>query len=107
MRFMLHAARRRWFGGNRERAHHVGLVLTMTLMGCWHGLEPQYIAYGLYQGLMLVAYDLAARWNKRHELVADGRVADVAGVLVTVNLFCFGLLIFSGRLFSGWSGLHP
>jgi membrane protein involved in D-alanine export len=99
MRFMLTAARRRWFGGSRRRAHAIGLVLTMGLMGCWHGLEPRYVVYGLYQGLMLVGYDAAARWNERHRVVADGRLAHAAGVLVTVNLFCFGLLIFSGRLF--------
>jgi membrane protein involved in D-alanine export len=99
MRFMLAAARRRWFGGNRVRAHHVALLLTMSLMGCWHGLETRYVLYGFYQGLMLVLYDVADRWNKRRKLVGDGRLVHVASVLLTVNLFCFGLLIFSGRLF--------
>ena len=101
MRFMLSAARRRWFGGNRQRAHAVALVLTMTLMGCWHGLEPQYVVYGFYQGAMLVAYDVVGRWLDRRRLLADGPFTRVAGVVLTVNLFCFGLLIFSGRLFHG------
>jgi len=99
MRFMLAATRRRWFRGNRVRAHHIGLLLTMTLMGCWHGLETRYVVYGLYQGLMLVLYDVGERWNKRRKLVGDGPLAQVASVLLTANLFCFGLLIFSGRLF--------
>jgi membrane protein involved in D-alanine export len=71
----------------------------MGLMGCWHGLEPRYLVYGLYQGVMLIVYDVGARWNRRHGLVGDGRLAHVASVLATANLFCFGLLIFSGRLF--------
>src|SRR5262249_19209767 len=96
MRFMLTAARKRWFGGNRQRAHHVGLLLTMGLMGCWHGLQPQYILYGLYQGAMLVAYDVVERWNKRRRVLPEGRLGHVAGIVLTVNLFCFGLLIFSG-----------
>jgi membrane protein involved in D-alanine export len=100
MRFMRQATRRKWFGGNRQRAHVAGLMLTMGLMGCWHGLRPQYVLYGLYQGAMLVAYDLAGRWNARRRLVADGPLARAAGVFVTANLFCFGLLIFSGRLFA-------
>jgi len=100
MRFMLNAARRRWFGGNRQRAHHVALLLTMSLMGCWHGLQPQYLIYGFYQGLMLVAYDVFERWNRRRRLVGDGPAARVASVLVTVHLFCFGLLIFSGWMFA-------
>ena len=99
MRFMLTATRRRWFGGNARWAHAVGLLLTMGLMGCWHGLEPRYLVYGLYQGVMLIVYDVGARWNRRHGLVGDGRLAHVASVLATANLFCFGLLIFSGRLF--------
>jgi membrane protein involved in D-alanine export len=99
MRFMLNAARRRWFGGNRQWAHAIALLLTMGLMGCWHGLERRYVVYGLYQGLMLVAYDAATLWNKRHRLIGDGRLANAAAVFTTFNLFCFGLLIFSGRLF--------
>jgi membrane protein involved in D-alanine export len=100
MRFMLNATRRGWFGGNRQRAHAAGLMLTMGLMGCWHGLAPQYVVYGLYQGLMLVAYDACERWNRRHRFIADGALARAASVFLTVNLFCFGLLIFSGRLFA-------
>jgi len=107
MRFMLNATRRRWFGGNRQWAHAAALMLTMGLMGCWHGLAPQYVVYGLYQGLMLVGYDVAARWNKRHGLIGDGRLAHAGGIFLTVNLFCFGLLIFSGRLYPGIHGWRP
>jgi membrane protein involved in D-alanine export len=100
MRFMLNAARRRWFGGNRQRAHHVGLLLTMSLMGCWHGLQPQYLIYGLYQGLMLVAYDVFERWSGRRRLATGGLIGDAVRILVTAHLFSFGLLIFSGWLFA-------
>ena len=99
MRFVLHAGRRKWFGGDRWRAHVVGLLLTMGLMGVWHGLAPQYLVYGLYQGVMLVLYDVVGRWSERRGIVADGPWAHAASVVVTVNLFCVGLLIFSGRPF--------
>jgi len=99
MRFMLAATRRKWFGGNARRAHAAGLLLTMGLMGCWHGLEPRYLVYGLYQGLMLVAHDTLARARPRRAGVPAGRLAHAASVFATANLFCFGLLIFSGRLF--------
>ena len=99
MRFMLTATRRKWFGGNAWWAHVAGLLLTMGLMGCWHGLEPRYVVYGIYQGVMLILYDLLARWSRRRGIVGAGRLAHVMSVLVTANLFCFGLLIFSGRLF--------
>jgi membrane protein involved in D-alanine export len=72
----------------------------MTLMGCWHGLQPQYLVYGLYQGSMLVAYDVFERWTGRRRLGTGGPIGDLVRIIVTVHLFCFGLLIFSGWLFA-------
>ncbi|MCL4543606.1 MAG: D-alanyl-lipoteichoic acid biosynthesis protein DltB [Chloroflexi bacterium] len=99
MRFMLLAARKRWFGGNRTIANYAGLLLTFGLMGCWHGLQLHYIVYGLYQAVMMIAYDVVGRWNIRKRLLPLGWPADIVGWLCTTNLFCFGLLIFSGHLF--------
>jgi len=99
MRFMLNATRGKWFGGDQVRASHVGLLLTMLLMGLWHGLYPHYVVYGIYQGSMLVLYDVVGRWNAKRKLIPDGRLTRIGAVVLTFNLFCFGLLIFSGRLF--------
>lgn len=99
MRLMLAAARRRWFGGDRRRAHHVALFVTMALMGAWHGLAPQYLVYGAYQGAMLVLYDVVGHWSERRGIAADGPWAQAGLIVLTVHLFCFGLLIFSGRPF--------
>jgi membrane protein involved in D-alanine export len=99
MRFVLAATRRRWFRGNRHLASYAGFLITMGLMGVWHGLYLHYIVYGLYQGGMLIAYDLLGRWNRKRRLVPDNRWTRGASVAVTANLFCFGLLIFSGHLF--------
>ena len=52
-----------------------------------------------YQGVMLVLYDVVGPWSERRGIVADGPWMHAASVVVTVHLFCFGLLIFSGRLF--------
>src|SRR5262249_23068416 len=90
MRFVLGAGRRRCSGGSRRWANVFAPLRAMGFMGACHGPEPQYVTYGLSQGAMLVAYDLVGRWRGRPRLV--GRTADIAGMLVTVNLFCFGLL---------------
>lgn len=99
MRFLLLATRRKWFGGDRRRANHIALVLTFGLMGFWHGLTPYYIVYGFYQGGMMVLYDVVGRANRRRQIVPIGWRTDLIGLALTFNLFCFGLLIFSGHLF--------
>lgn len=100
LRFMLHARKRKWFGGNARTTNYAGLLLTMGLMGVWHGLAWHYLVYGAYQGGMLVGYDVIGRWLKDRGLVLPPRLAHAGGVFLTANLFCFGLLIFSGHLFA-------
>jgi alginate O-acetyltransferase complex protein AlgI len=48
-------------GGNRGSARrtYLNLVLTMLLGGLWHGAAWKYVAWGLYHGLLLVAF----RWR--------------------------------------------
>ncbi len=99
MRFLLKAGKAKWFGGNRQVASYIGQMLTMSLMGAWHGLTPHYLVYGVYQGVMLIVCDLIGRWNHQGRVIPDGRLAQAASIFATFNFFCFGLLIFSGHLF--------
>jgi membrane protein involved in D-alanine export len=99
MRFLLKAGKSKWFGGNRQIASYVGQLLTMGLMGAWHGLTPHYLVYGLYQAAMLVVSDLIGRWNHQGRFIPDTPLSQAASIFATFNLFCFGLLIFSGHLF--------
>ncbi|HLZ09907.1 MAG TPA: hypothetical protein VKT80_15050 [Chloroflexota bacterium] len=39
------------------------------------------------------------RWNRRRQLIPAGWLSDVGGVVLTFNLFTFGVLIFSGHVF--------
>ncbi len=98
MRFVLGATRRKLFR-NKYVTSYVGYLITMGLMGLWHGPQANYLVYGLYQGVMLIASDFLARWNQRRQLLPDNSLTRAASVFVTFNLACFGLLIFSGHLF--------
>jgi membrane protein involved in D-alanine export len=98
MRFVLAATRRRWFK-SRYTASYFGYVLTMGAMGLWHGLQWHYIVYGLYQAAMLIIYDVLGRWNRARRFLTDNRWTRAASVVVTFQLVCFGMLIFSGHLF--------
>ncbi len=98
-RFVFTALKRKWFK-NKSTISYLGYVLSMGLMGMWHGLTWYYILYGLYHGTLLVGYDLFDRWNRMRGGVGKRRVmwSNLASRFVTFNLVCFGLLLFSGRL---------
>ena len=97
MRFLLAATRGKWFA-HKHTASILGYFLAFGLMGVWHGLEPHYIFYGLYQAALLSGFDIFSRWNKAHRYWPDGPVSHALAVLITFHFVCFGLLIFSGRI---------
>lgn len=97
MRFVMASMKGKWFV-NRYTGSHIGFLLTMTLMGLWHGLELHYLVYGIYHGALLVINDIFSRWNKERGLL-KGQWGRAVAVFLTFNAVCFGLLIFSGRLF--------
>lgn len=99
MRFVLGATRRKWFR-SRYTASYIGYMLTMLAMGFWHGLELHYIVYGAYQGVMLICGDFLGRFNQRRRLLPDNALTRLGSIALTFNLVCFGMLIFSGHLFT-------
>ena len=97
-RFVVRALRGGWFRSPRT-ASFLGYLLTMMTMGVWHGLQPRYLVYGAYHGILMCVNELLdLRWKGFRKLKRGGR-GQVCCVLATFHLFAFGLLIFSGRLF--------
>lgn len=98
-RFIFAALKGRWFRSSQVAAS-VGFLLTMGLMGLWHGTELHFLVYGLYHGVLLAstaAFDRAHRGNR---LLNDNSLLwRSASILLTFHLIAFGLLIFSGRIF--------
>lgn len=97
-RFVLNSMRKKIFK-SRIYASHVGQLLTMFIMGLWHGITPYYIIYGLYQGVTLVLTDIYERKSKFYKKHKKERWFQYVQIVVTFNIMCFGLLIFSGYLF--------
>src|SRR5262249_55880844 len=79
-------------GGNRRgtRSTLVNLVLTMLLGGLWHGAAWKYVVWGLYHGLLLVAFRL---WPARHSAAEPARIRPWRAAAF-FQLTCFGWLIF-------------
>ena len=84
-------------GGNRRGPMRtkVNLALTMILGGLWHGAAWTYVLWGVYQGVLLMAFRTA------DELLASrpwrwlsSPVAQVIGIILMFHLTCYGWLIF-------------
>lgn len=98
-RFLFAAVKGKWFKSN-QLASAIGFILTMGLMGVWHGTAPNYIVYGLYHGVLLattVTLDRRFRGNRLLNSPALGW--HLLSIVITFQLIAIGLLIFSGRLF--------
>lgn len=97
-RFALSALKGKWFK-NPYTASYIGYVLTMMTMGIWHGLELHYIVYGAYHALLMCLNDVLDNNVKGFKKAKRNPKWQPLFCLVTIHLFAFGLLIFSGRLF--------
>lgn len=83
---------------SRKVAVRAGYMLTMILMGLWHGFYLFYILYGVYQGLMLVITDVYIK-SKTFRKFKKSRHYDTISRVACFHVIAFGLLIFSGYLF--------
>lgn len=96
-RYVLNAIRNKKFK-NRATASHVAQMITMVTMGFWHGYVWYYIAYGIYQGLALVLTDIYTKKSKIYKKYKKNKWFQRIQIVITFNIVCFGMLIFSGYL---------
>ncbi|MBN1051018.1 D-alanyl-lipoteichoic acid biosynthesis protein DltB [Clostridium botulinum] len=97
-RFVLNSMRKKRFK-NRIIASHVAQIITMFVMGLWHGLTTYYIIYGLYQGSALVLTDIYQKKSTYYKKHKKEKWFQMIQRVVTFHIVCFGMLIFSGYLF--------
>jgi len=92
-------------GGNRARSARVyfNLMVTMLLGGLWHGARWTFVAWGAYQGLLLVIWRAAAPRLASVPILADAartRAVHFLQWLVFFHLVCLGWLIFRAQSFT-------
>jgi len=98
-RFIFSALKGKWFRNSHD-ASSAGYLLTMGLMGVWHGTAPNYLVYGLYHGALLAGTAALDRAHRGNRLLNDSRWPwRAVSIFLTFHLVAFGLLVFSGRLF--------
>lgn len=90
--------RRRRLIQSRVGTACIGYMANMLLMGAWHGLTVDYLAYGAYHGVLLAAcevYQKRSRFYKRNRSRTWYRALSW---FVTMQLVVLGFSIFSGQL---------
>lgn len=103
-RFMVDSARKKRFK-SRLNGAAAGLILNMTIMGIWHGLEPHYIIYGVYHGLILAVTEIYQKKSKFYRNHKDKGWYRFGSWFLTLNLVMFGFLIFSGHISKIWNAV--
>lgn len=96
-RFVMKSLKQKRFS-NPRTASYLGYVLNMMAMGAWHGLQLQYLLYGVYHSALMCLNEVLDLHCKPFRSFKNHGAGQVVCVLVTFHLFSFGLLIFSGRL---------
>ncbi len=99
MRFSQFALSRKLFA-SRITTACAGFMVNMVLMGVWHGITWDYIAYGVYHGAMLAAcHYLQKKWKfyKKHK---RERWFGIASWAVTMLVVFFGFALFGGYVVS-------
>ncbi|MDR2420644.1 MAG: D-alanyl-lipoteichoic acid biosynthesis protein DltB [Oscillospiraceae bacterium] len=97
-KFVAACLKRRAFGNSRA-ASYLGAMLTMLVMGVWHGYGARFIVYGVYHGAFMCAnewLDIKTKWFKRLKKHTFG---SILCTFFTFHIVAFGMLIFSGKLF--------
>lgn len=92
-------------GGNKGGRFFTyrNLVITMVLGGLWHGAAWNFVMWGVFHGLLLVAYRL---YDERRGANATRGVPQVAGTLrvVTETFIMFLFTLYGWLLFRAHSG---
>jgi len=87
-------------GGSRGSAAQTNrnLLITMVLGGLWHGAAWTFVLWGVYNGVLLIAFRAADRVRTFHAWVASpGSLARVTSWAVMFHVTCYGWLIFRAR----------
>ncbi len=84
------------FGGNRGSnwTTYRNLMLTMILGGIWHGANWTFVAWGVYHGILLCVYRVAAGSKKERTIAEYSPAGAFVRAVVMFHLVALGWLLF-------------
>lgn len=88
-------------GGNRVGMPRmlVNLIIPMLIIGAWHGLTANFLAWGLYHGIGLAIHRV---WSKSVKLPAvHPLLARAVGIILTFHFVTLGWIFFATDSLSG------
>lgn len=97
MRFARMATKRKLFSSRLQTACAAYMV-DMALMGAWHGLTVDYLAYGIYHGVLLAVTEIYQKRSSFHKRHRKKGWYKVASWFVTLQLVVLGFALFSGQV---------
>jgi alginate O-acetyltransferase complex protein AlgI len=86
-------------GGSRqgEWLNYRNLFITMALGGLWHGAAVHFLAWGVYQGVLLIAHKeytkLCEKLNIGRQIVGS-KIYHFASIVLTFHIVCIGWVLF-------------
>lgn len=83
---------------NKYVISYIANVVTMLIMGLWHGFELHFVIYGLYHGLLAMFNEMLDNKSAKFKQFKKSKYGSLVCAVITFNLVAFGLLIFSGQL---------
>lgn len=97
MRFVFFVSKKKLI---KDKLHisNLGFLLNFAIMGVWHGIEINYILYGLYHAMLFIGYGYYEQWRKKHPPKFNNKVTNFIAILITFHSVAFGFLLFSGKL---------
>ena len=104
-RFMVDSARKKRFS-NRLTGASVGLMINMTVMGIWHGIDAQYIIYGMYHGVVMALTEIYQKKSAFYKKNKAKKWYIACSWFINMQIIMLGFLIFSGYISEFISGLR-
>jgi alginate O-acetyltransferase complex protein AlgI len=87
-------------------ARSVSLLVTMTLIGLWHGVTLPFVAWGLYQGVLLAVHATLRAAGRKPWPPLAGRAATFAALMAGWVILRSGSVEMAGGLFAAMLGLR-
>lgn len=91
----------------------IGQLSTMALLGLWHGITWNFLAWGLWHGVGLFAHNLFVQFSKTRQLSFNLRLSQPLGVAATFTFVTLGWVWFAlpapqdaGRVFGLLFGMQ-